>query len=427
MSSFLFATQPITGHVVPAAPVIRKLAERGHDVRWYAGEKFRSRVEAAGADFVAYEQAYDYDDADYDAAFPGRSQLKGLDQLRFDFLNLFIKQIELQFHDLQAELARRPADVTVGDPSVGATFIVNERGGPPNAVYNITCLGINGREVAPFGLGLMPSGSLAGRARNRMLEFLAPNVIFRKVSQEIERQCKVLGVAPRKFTGVLLSPFLFLQPTAEAFEYRRSDLPPQVHFIGALLPDAPDDFARPAWWAEVVDKQRPVVLVTQGTVATKADELVVPTVQALAGDDVLVIVAGADPAALGPVPANARVERFVPFKPLMPMVDVYVTNGGFGGVQYALSNGVPVVTGGKTEDKAEISNRVAYSGCGINLKTATPAAEQVGDAVRKVLHDPAYREHARRIQAELSAKDAATEAVTLLERLAETKAPVLRS
>lgn len=427
MSSFLFATQPITGHVVPAAPVIRKLAERGHDVRWYAGEKFRSRVEAAGADFGAYEQAYDYDDADYDAAFPGRSQLKGLDQLRFDFLNLFIKQIELQFHDLQAELARRPADVTVGDPSVGATFIVNERGGPPNAVYNITCLGINGREVAPFGLGLMPSGSLAGRARNRMLEFLAPNVIFRKVSQEIERQCKVLGVAPRKFTGVLLSPFLFLQPTAEAFEYRRSDLPPQVHFIGALLPDAPDDFARPAWWAEVVDKQRPVVLVTQGTVATKADELVVPTVQALAGDDVLVIVAGADPAALGPVPANARVERFVPFKPLMPMVDVYVTNGGFGGVQYALSNGVPVVTGGKTEDKAEISNRVAYSGCGINLKTATPVAEQVGDAVRKVLHDPAYREHARRIQAELSAKDAATEAVTLLERLAETKAPVLRS
>ena len=427
MSSFLFATQPVTGHVVPAVPVIRTLVERGHDVRWYTGTKFRSRVEAAGAEFVAYEQAYDYDDADYDAAFPGRSQLKGLDQIRFDFLNLFIKQIEPQYHDLQAELARRPADVTAGDPSVGATFIVNERGGPPNAVYNITCLGINGREVAPFGLGLMPSGSIAGRARNRALEFLAPNVIFRKVSQEIERQCKVLGVAPRKFTGVLLSPFLFLQPTAEAFEYRRSDLPPQVHFIGALLPDAPDDLVPPAWWPEVVDKQRPVVLVTQGTVATKAEELVAPTVKALAGDDVLVIVAGADPAALGTVPANARVERFVPFKPLMPMIDVYVTNGGFGGVQYALSNGVPVVSGGKTEDKAEISNRVAYSGCGINLKTATPTAEQVGDAVRKVLHDPAYRDHARRIQAELAAKDAATEAATLLERLAETRAPVLRS
>jgi len=426
MASFLFVTQPITGHVVPAVPIIRKLVERGHDVRWYAGKKFRSRVDAAGAEFVAYERAYDYDDADYDAAFPGRAQLKGLAQLRYDFLNLFIKQIEPQYHDLQADLIRRPADVIVGDPSVGATFMVNERGGPPNAVYNITCLGINGREVSPFGLGLMPNGSLAGRARNRVLEFLAPNVIFRKVSQEIERQCKVLGVAPRKFTGVLLSPFLFLQPTAEAFEYRRSDLPPQVHFIGALLPEAPDDFTPPAWWPEVVDKQRPVVLVTQGTVATKAEELVAPTVQALAGDDVLVIAAGADPATLATVPANARVERFVPFKPLMPMVDVYVTNGGFGGVQFALANGVPVVAGGKTEDKAEIANRVAYSGCGINLKTARPTATQVGEAVRKVLGDPSYRASARRIQAELAAKDAATEAATLLERLADTKAPVLR-
>jgi MGT family glycosyltransferase len=426
MSSFLFVTQPITGHVVPAVPVIRTLVERGHDVRWYAGAKFRSRVEGAGAEFVAYDKAYDYDDADYDAAFPGRSQLKGLDQLRYDFLNLFIKQIEPQYHDLQAELARRPADVMVGDPSVGATFIVNERGGPPHAVYNITCLGINGREVAPFGLGLMPSGSLAGRARNRALEFLAPNVVFRKVSQEFERQCRVLGVAPRKFTGVLLSPFLFLQPTAEAFEYRRSDLPPQVHFIGALLPDAADDFTPPAWWQEVVGKQRPVVLVTQGTVATKAEELVGPTVNALAGDDVLVLAAGADPSAFGTPPANARIERFVPFKPLMPMVDVYVTNGGFGGVQYALSNGVPVVAGGKTEDKAEIANRVAYSGCGINLKTATPTAEQVGDAVRRVLAEPKYRESAGRIQAELAAKDAATEAATLLERLADSRAPVLR-
>ena len=69
---------------------------------------------------------------------------------------------------------------------------------------------------------------------------------------------------------------------------------------------------------------------------------------------------------------------------------------------------MPVVAGGKTEDKAEIANRV-------------------GEAVRKVLGDPSYRDSARRIQAELAAKDAATEAATLLERLADTKAPVLRS
>lgn len=429
MSAFLLATQPITGHVVPALPIVRTLVERGHDVRWYTGAKFRAKVEAAGAEFVPYREAYDYDDADYDAAFPGRSERKGLSQIKFDFVHLFAKQIQGQHRDIEAALAERPADVTVGDPSVFATFSVHERGGPPNAVYNITCLGLSGGDIAPFGLALLPNGSPFGRARVKALEFLAPNVIFKPVSDEIGRQCRSIGVAPRKFGGPLVSSYLYLQPTAESFEYRRAALPPQFHFIGALLPDAPDDFTPPAWWSEVADKQRPVVLVTQGTVATKADELVAPTLAGLAGDDVLVIAAGvADPAALGigAMPANARVERFVPFKPLMPMVDVYVTNGGFGGVQFALSNGVPVVAGGKTEDKAEIGNRITYSGCGIDLRTATPSPAQVGDAVRKVLADPAYREQARRIRTELAAKDAATEAVSLLERLAETGAPVLR-
>jgi MGT family glycosyltransferase len=429
MSSFLFATQPITGHVLPALQIVRALADRGHDVRWYVGKKFRAQAEAAGAEFVPYDRAYDYDDDDYDAAFPGRSDLKGLDQIRFDFINLFAKQAEPQHRDLEAALRDRPADVTVADPSVFATSTVNERGGPPFAVYNITCLGIGGREVAPFGLGLMPSGSPAGRLRNRALEFLAPNVVFRKVTQEIRRQTELIGVAPRKFDGVLLSPYLFLQPTAESFEYRRSDLPPQVHFIGALLPEAPTGFQPPAWWSEVVDKRRPVVLVTQGTVATNAHELVAPALRGLAGEDVLVIAAGVTEATLGmdPLPANARIERFVPFKPLMPMVDVYVTNGGFGGVQYALSNGVPVVAAGKTEDKPEIGNRISYSGCGVNLRTSTPSPEQVAGAVRKILTDPRYRDKARVIQAELAQKDAPTEAASLLERLAETRAPVLRT
>ncbi len=429
MARFLFATQPITGHVVPALSMVGELVARGHEVRWYVGEKFRSKVEATGARFEGYREAKDYDDKDYDAAFPGRSALKGLDQIRFDFVNLFAKQIGPQHRDLQALVKDWAPDVTVGDPSVFATFTLHELGGPPNAVYNITCLGISGGSVAPFGLGLMPNGSPVGRARNRALEFLAPNVVFRKVSQEIARQCEAIGARPRKFRGVLLSPYLFIQPTTEGFEYPRPDLPLQVHFVGALLPDPPDGFERPAWWGEVEARDRPVVLVTQGTVANDPAELIGPALRGLAGRDVLVIAAGvADPSRLGPaeVPANARVERFVPFKPLMPLIDVYVTNGGFGGVQFALANGVPVVAGGTTEDKPEIGNRVAFSGAGINLKTKRPRPEPVAEAVDRLLADDCYRAAARRLQAELSAHDAPREAADLLESLATTAVPVLR-
>lgn len=428
MARFLIASQPITGHVVPAIPVVRALVGRGHDVWWYVGRRFRAQVDASGAQFVEYGQAYDYDDRDYDTAFPGRSGLAGLNQVRFDLLNLFIAQAGKQHRDLAAILDRFPADVVLGDPSMFAAVTIEETGGPPSAIYNVSCLGLPGREVAPCGLGLLPDASLLGRARNRALRFLAPNVVFREASQALARVCAEVGVVPRKFEGAVLSPNLFLQPTVEAFEYRRSDLPPQVHFIGALF-DRPTEFMPPNWWDELVAGRRPVILVTQGSGATAPDQLVAPTISGLVDDDLMVIAAGVrDPDELGPssLSPNVRVERFIPFSPLLPFVDVYVTNGGFGGVQYALSNGVPIVVAAKAGPNLEIGNRVAYTGAGINLRTSTPTPQQVAGAVQTILRDSRYRAAAEAIQAELNRHDAPQEAATLLEQLAETKAPVLR-
>ncbi|HEX5506315.1 MAG TPA: glycosyltransferase, partial [Thermomicrobiales bacterium] len=70
MVRVLLCTHPITGHVNPALELARALVARGHEVRCYTGQKFRAKVEAVGAAFEPMRAAYDYDDADYDAAFP---------------------------------------------------------------------------------------------------------------------------------------------------------------------------------------------------------------------------------------------------------------------------------------------------------------------------------------------------------------------
>ncbi len=428
MARFLVATQPITGHVLPALPLARKLIERGHEVGWYCGAKFEYKIRTTGARFFPFVAAYDYDDSDYDAAFPGRDRLSGLKQIRFDFVNLFVNQVVPQHEDITRILREFPADAFVADPSVGAASTVNEKGGPPFAVYSVTCLGLKGRDTAPFGLGLMPRYSPLGRLRNRMLYALASDVIFRGVSNALTQQRTALGLPPSKFAGPFSSPYLYLEPTVPSFEYPRTDMPPQVHFIGAMLPEAPADFEPPPWWGEITGEKRPVVLVTQGTAATEAGQLIAPTLKALAQQEVLVIAAGVKGGELAgtlSMPANARLEAFVPFKPLLPHVDLYVTNGGFGGVHHALANGVPIVCGGTTEDKPEICNRVAYSGVGINLKTNKPTPEQVQKAVKRVLSEPGYRQRARQLQAELARHDAPTEAAALLERLADTQRPVV--
>jgi MGT family glycosyltransferase len=218
-----------------------------------------------------------------------------------------------------------------------------------------------------------------------------------------------------------------LQGGTPAFEYPRSDLPPQVHFIGPLLPEPPARFTPPSWWPDL-QAGRPVILVTQGTVATQSEQLIVPTIEALADLDVLVVATtGGKPVEsvkLDMLPSNVRIERFIPYHQLLPHVDVMVTNGGYGGVQLALAHGVPLVAAGETEEKPEICARIAWAGVGINLKTKSPGPAQVRMAVNTLLHDPSYRQRAQAVQADFARHNAPCEAAALLEQLAATQQSV---
>ncbi len=119
----------------------------------------------------------------------------------------------------------------------------------------------------------------------------------------------------------------------------------------------------PAWWNEL-DGSRPVVHVTQGTVANKDyDELIAPAMAGLAGEDLLVVVStGGRPVATlpHPLPAKVRAAEYLPYDRLLPLTDAFINNGGYGGVHYAMEHGVPLVVAGLTEDKVEVSARVAW-------------------------------------------------------------------
>jgi UDP:flavonoid glycosyltransferase YjiC (YdhE family) len=363
MPRFLFATMPVPGHVAPIAPVVRRLVSQGHAVIWYTSRFFAKQVAASGAEFRPIASTVDFGDSAYDTHFPGRANLTGLRQLVFDFEHVFLGAVEGYVRDLRSIAAELRPDVLVADPAVAASWILEEVDGLPTATINVTVLGLPSRDTAPFGLGLSPATGLLGRGRNRALLWLVDHVIFRRVNRANRAMTRRNGWPFTPFrprTG----RFLYLQPSIPQLEYPRSDLPSQVHFVGALLPDAPKEFVRPTWWVDVEAARaagRAVVLVTQGTIATDPAELIEPTLEGLAAEDVLVVAAGADEGRIGAIPPNARVAEFVPFGPLMPLVDVYVTNGGFGGAMIALSHGVPIVCAGTTEDKSEVAARVAYA------------------------------------------------------------------
>jgi MGT family glycosyltransferase len=428
MNRVLIATMPAAGHVGPLVPLVRELARRGHDVSWYTGDAYREKVEAAGAVFHPHVHAPDRDVAQMDAQFPERARLKGIAKFKFDIREVFIAAVPGQVADLEALLDEVRPDVIVAEPGMAAAAsVIEHRHGIPWATCGISAFAMKSVDAAPFGLGLKPVATPIGRARNLALHALVDRTLYRDLDREYQAMRATLDLPPTS-DGIFeatLSPHLYIQPTVPSFEYPRRDLAPQVRFVGPLLPPAPASFEPPRWWNEMQLDRRPVVLVTQGTVATDPSELLLPALDALRDEPVQVIAVtgGPDPADLPAPPENARVERFVPFAPLMPHVSAMVTNGGYGGLHYALAHGVPLVVAGASEEKPELVARVNWSGAGIGMRTQRPGPARLRNAIRRVLSEPSYACEALKLQAEMARTDGPATAADLVEGLVRTGVP----
>lgn len=175
-------------------------------------------------------------------------------------------------------------------------------------------------------------------------------------------------------------------------EYERSDLPSHVKIIG-VLPRRPVDpkTVLPSWWQEVTTGEKRIVMVAQGTLAVNYDDLLMPTIRCLADrDDLLVVgirgVRGAIlPLSTVSLPANTRIVDYLSYDALLPYAAVFVTNGGYGSVIHAVTNGTPVVLAGASEDKPHVVALSAWAGIGVNLGTGRPSEEQVRGAVEDAL------------------------------------------
>ncbi|KAJ0341790.1 hypothetical protein COL922a_001884 [Colletotrichum nupharicola] len=193
-----------------------------------------------------------------------------------------------------------------------------------------------------------------------------------------------------------------------SLEYDLSDKPSTVGFAGCLpRPPLGKDLAYPPWWSEVTNKGesgKKVVFVTQGTVNTDPEDLILPTVQGLAdrGDVLVIVVLGSRGATLdvSRLPANARVLDYFPYNAVLAHADVFVSNAGYGGFTHAVVNGVPAVFAGQTEEKAEVAERGSVAGFAVNLRTQTPGAAAVRGAVDRVLADGRYKRRALELMAE---------------------------
>lgn len=421
----LVAAMPFAGHAAPMAAVAAELARRGHQVVAYTGAKYGPRFTRAGATWLPWERASDFDDADLSATFPQVGNGRGPRAMLANVEHVFLRTGAGQARDIEAA---GPVDVLVSDQLAIGSALVAERTGTPWASVSLVPLSLPSRDLPPAGLALIPGRGRLGRLRDGVLRQVSARTVERRldrITAEV-RGALALPAAPGGAVAAFHSPQLVLAHGVPEVEYPRSDLPPQVHFVGQLAPPAGGE--PPAWMPDLTGDGRPVVHVTQGTYDVDPEDLLLPALDGLASADVLVAAAtGGTPLPDDRVPVNARQATFLPYQHLLPRTAVMVTNGGWGGVLAALAAGVPLVVAGGTIDKPEIARRVAWSGAGLDLRTGRPSPQQVRAAVERVLAEPSFTDRARRIGASLARHGGAPAAADLVEQLAGRRAPVHRA
>jgi MGT family glycosyltransferase len=423
MAEILIAALSPTGHISPLLSVAQDLVARGDRVTVMTGPVHTDAILAVGAHPHPLPSGADFDDSAFDASSRGRaSKVKALN---LAITRLFLAPMPQQFAELRAALERTPFDAIIADYGffgVIPLLLGDPAVRPPILHYTPTPLMLSSRDTAPNGMGLPPGSGWVSRLRNRMLTQVSHRLILRESHHATDRVLEGLGVChlPVFLLDVGVLADRLIVPTVPSFEYPRSDLAPNVRFVGAVHPQPSSGYAPPQWWSKLASG-RPVVHVTQGTVDNEdMTRLIEPTIEALAAVDVTLIVTtgGRDVREIeADLPANTLVAEFIPHDVLLQEVDVMVTNGGYGAVQRALSAGVPLVVAGSTEDKPEVAARVAWSGAGLNLKTGTPSPAMIRDAVHEVLDDCRYLQRARELEASFARRHGIAEIAALVDEV----------
>jgi MGT family glycosyltransferase len=396
-------TSPARGHLYPLVTILDELAGRGHRI---ALRTLASQVELMSgrgfdtAPIAPVIEAIEHDD--YGARMPPAKLKRGM--------ATFGTRSKHEVADIEAAIdAEQPDALLVDCMTWGATAVAESWGGPWAQWFPFP-LALSSPEVPPFGPGLKPAAGAAGRARDRILRPMLAGALKRACLPALNTTRRSVGVRPFATTDEMFSVApLLLYMTAEPFEYPRSDWPPSVRMVGPCCWDPPAD--PPAW---LEDLAKPIVLVTTSSEFQDDGRLVRTALDALADEDVEVVATMPATELTGAVPANARVERFVPHAPLLSHAACTVTHGGAGATQKALASGVPVCVVPFGRDQLEVARRVEMADAGTRLPAQRLNPERLRKQIKIAM---TKQEGARRVAAGYAATGGAVAAADAFEGL----------
>lgn len=378
----LFTSNPGFGHVHPMVPLAQALAARGHEVRWAVAPEACPRVDAAGfepfpAGLAGAERRDEFDRclAAVSSLPPGQRP----DRMFPAFFGGACTPPMLD--DLLPVIDRWPPALVVNDASELAAPLAAELSGVPHVTH-------------AFG-ALLPAHRIAAAA------------------EVVAALWRAHGLEPRPYAGSYDHPYLDIYPPSMRFG--SYDHVPHVQALRPMPFDAVvGDRVEP-----VVIGTRPLVYLTFGTVFNEPG--LFSAAMAAVGSldvDVLVTVGPAgDPAALGAVPANVRIERYVPQTAVLPHCAVVASHAGSGTFLASLGLGIPQLCLPQAADQFINAGQGAAAGAALTLLPGEASADSIADSLARLLQEKQFRDAANAVRDEISRMQGPDEVAVALEAI----------
>lgn len=359
------------GNTFPAVDMLLELQRRGHEVHVRTGAAYVGQLETAGLRVQPVSPQIEEIELD---DWRGRSQVDALRRL----VRTYVAWARVEIPDLQQAIAEVEPDALIVDANCQGGMLAAEASGRPWALYCPFPPPLRSADAPPHGFGFRPARGIPGRVRDEFWRRVTDRLLVPELVP-INEMRSGLGLSQLEtYEELYLKPHRFIAFTAEPYEYHRSDWPPQVRLVGPGLwePAAP----APDW---LEGEERPLVLVTASTAFQLDAKLIATALSALADEDHAVVATSAahDPAQFT-VPANARVEQFLPHQPLLERASCVVAHGGQGITQKALAAGVPLCVVPFSRDQFDVARRVEMSDAGVRLLPKRLKTDRLKAAVR---------------------------------------------
>src|SRR2546423_6111561 len=219
-----------------------------------------------------------------------------------------------------------------------------------------------------------------------------------------------------RYAALLESADLVLHATDQLFDLSFDRLPDGHHYVGPLgiwePPSQPPEY--------VAEPGDPWVLVAISSLLQDDVPLAEAAIAALARRPVRVVLTlgpDHDPAELGVVPANVRVERTISHASVLSRGRLLVSHAGHGSVMKALWFGRPMVLVPWARDQPGVAARAMALGVAEVVPREDASPRTLQTAIDRVLRSKKMRATAARHGARLQATDPSAAAASLIERL----------